>query len=238
MRSGPDCARWPRIVAAVNATPSVAELFAADPRRFERCSVEAEGFLFDFSRQRLAPELVGDFAQLADELDLSSRIAAQFAGNAINLTERRAVLHTALRRIGPPTPLLVDGVDVDALARGERERMLAYARAVREGTLVIVGGETEGRWLGGTDRQVRAQLLEAREALRGREARRRLQRCARAGYAHALGGERLRAHQNGHRHTCERRAHRRAEWLGHGFATSPQPSRFSLRKLRNPGGVG
>jgi glucose-6-phosphate isomerase len=133
--AGPDCGAWARLRAAAQSLRArpVRELFAADAARYAHCSVEAAGLLFDYSRQRVTPEVVGQFAALADELRLRERIEAMFRGEAINSTEGRAVLHTALRRLGTPTPLLVGGQDVDALVRAERERMLEFAGAVREG---------------------------------------------------------------------------------------------------------
>ena len=135
--AGPDCAAWVQLTAAASAarSRSTRELFAADPQRFARCSVQAAGLLFDYSRQRLTPEQVDRFAALADQLDLRGRIAAMFRGDPINSTEGRAVLHTALRRVGAPAPLTVGGVDVDALVRAERRRVLEFAAGVRGGTL-------------------------------------------------------------------------------------------------------
>jgi glucose-6-phosphate isomerase len=65
-----------------------------------------------------------------------------FRGDPINSTEGRAVLHTALRRVGAPTPLIVGGVDVDALVRAERRRVLEFAAGVRGGTLRSSAQET------------------------------------------------------------------------------------------------
>jgi glucose-6-phosphate isomerase len=139
--SGPDCPAWAQLAAAAPAALArpTRELFAADPERFAHCSVQAAGLLFDYSRQRVTPELVQGFAQLADQLRLRERIAAMFRGDAINTTEGRSVLHTALRRTGTGAgagaPLIVGGVDIDALVRTERERMLAFAEAVRSGAV-------------------------------------------------------------------------------------------------------
>jgi glucose-6-phosphate isomerase len=141
--AGPDCAAWARLHAlaqALRARPT-RELFAADAARYAHCSVEAAGLLFDYSRQRVTPEVVGQFAALADELRLRERIEAMFRGETINLTEGRAVLHTALRRLGTTAPLLVGGQDIDALVRVERERMLDFAAAVREGRIRSSSGQ-------------------------------------------------------------------------------------------------
>ena len=103
---GPDCPAWAQLAAAapLMQAQSTRALFAADPQRFAHCSTEAAGLLFDYSRQRVTPELVATFVALAGQLRLRERIAAMFRGDAINITEGRAVLHTALRRPpgGPP----------------------------------------------------------------------------------------------------------------------------------------
>ncbi len=117
------------------------ELFAADPERFAHCSVQAAGLLFDYSRQRVDAPVLAAFTALAGQLRLRERIAAMFRGEAINLTEGRAVLHTALRRVGAPAPLMVGGIDIDALVRAERARMLDFAERVRNGTVRSSAGQ-------------------------------------------------------------------------------------------------
>ncbi len=143
LNSGPECPAWAQLRAAAQTLRPRAtlELFAADGARYAHCSVEAAGLLFDYSRQRVTPEVMGQFAALADELRLRERIEAMFRGGAINSTEDRAALHTALRRLGTPTPLLVGGQDIDALVRTERERMLEFATAVREGRIRSSSGK-------------------------------------------------------------------------------------------------
>ncbi len=76
---------------------------------------------------------------LADELKLRQRIEAMFRGDAINSTEGRAVLHTALRRAGS-IPLMMDGTDVNALVQDGRERVLSFAEAIRSGAIVSSSG--------------------------------------------------------------------------------------------------
>ncbi len=135
-RSGSDCAAWRDLEAQAQRLRSVAtrELFAQDPQRFEHLSVEAAGLMMDFSRQRIDAAVLSAFEALAEQLQLRERIEAMFRGEHINSTENRAVLHTALRRAGS-APLLVDGVDVDALVRGERERVLTFAEDIRQGRI-------------------------------------------------------------------------------------------------------
>src|SRR5712672_143611 len=139
--AGPDCAAWAQLTAAAPLMASTRALFAADAARYSHCSVQAAGLLFDYSRQRVDAPVLAAFGVLADQLRLRERIEAMFRGDAINLTEGRAVLHTALRRSGAPSALMVGGVDVDALVRTERARMLDFAERVRDGSIRSSAGQ-------------------------------------------------------------------------------------------------
>src|SRR6204780_5849980 len=132
LRSGTDCAAWRELETLAQALSATAtrELFAQDPQRFEHCCVEAAGLALDYSRQRVDARVINCFAALADQLSLRSRIEAMFRGDAINTTENRAVLHTALRR-SSSAPLMVGNEDVTTLVRTEREHMLGFAEDVR-----------------------------------------------------------------------------------------------------------
>ncbi|MFI4914477.1 MAG: glucose-6-phosphate isomerase [Steroidobacterales bacterium] len=134
--TGPECAAWARLRALAQSLTSrpTRALFDTDPERYPHCSVEAAGLLFDYSRQRVDASVLGAFDALAEELRLRERIEAMFRGAAINTTEGRAVLHTALRR-SSGTSLVVDGVDIDAQVRAERERVLDFAERVRAGAI-------------------------------------------------------------------------------------------------------
>jgi len=136
LRSGTDCAAWGELetLAQSLSAGSTRELFAQDPQRFAHCCVEAAGLALDFSRQRVDARVINGFAALADQLALRSRIEAMFRGEAINSTEHRAVLHTALRR-SDQTSLEVAGEDIGALVRSEREHMLTFAEDVRQGVI-------------------------------------------------------------------------------------------------------
>src|SRR5499433_2666094 len=86
-------------------------LFAEDPKRGERLTVEAVGIYLDYSKNRVTDETLKLLLQLADESRLRERIDAMFRGEKINVTENRAVLHVALR--APKTAsIIVDGRDV------------------------------------------------------------------------------------------------------------------------------
>ena len=73
------------------------KLFADDPKRGERMTVEAVGIYFDYSKNRITDETLKLLLQLAEESGLRARIDAMFRGEKINVTEKRAVLHVALR---------------------------------------------------------------------------------------------------------------------------------------------
>jgi len=87
------------------------ELFVADPQRFEKFSILFEDILLDYSKNRVNEETMALLIQLAKECQLSEAIAAMFAGERINVTENRPVLHTALRNQSD-RPVFVDGKDV------------------------------------------------------------------------------------------------------------------------------
>ncbi|MCD6205467.1 MAG: glucose-6-phosphate isomerase, partial [Candidatus Marinimicrobia bacterium] len=87
------------------------DLFADDPGRFERYSIQFEDILVDFSKHLITDETMNLLIKLAEETHLKSAIDAMFAGEKINETENRAVLHTALRNRSDK-PVYVDGKNV------------------------------------------------------------------------------------------------------------------------------
>ena len=109
------------------------DLFAADPGRGERLSLEAEGILFDHSKHRITDRTLDLLVALAEECGLRSRIDAMFAGERINVTEDRAVLHVALRA-PRDVVITVDGHDVVPGVHEVLDRMAAFAEAVRGGS--------------------------------------------------------------------------------------------------------
>jgi glucose-6-phosphate isomerase len=108
-------------------------LFDADPNRFATMSVDAAGLFLDYSKNRLDGRTLELLADLARERGVEQRRDAMFAGEKINLTEERAVLHTALRAPAE-IPLLVDGQDVSADVHDVLLRIKAFTDAVRAGT--------------------------------------------------------------------------------------------------------
>jgi len=108
------------------------ELFAQDPERADRLSLEAAGILLDYSKHRVTADTIDLLTALARECGLRERIDAMFAGEPINQTERRAVLHVALR--APRTAsLLVDGHDVVPDVHQVLDRMADFCERVRKG---------------------------------------------------------------------------------------------------------
>jgi glucose-6-phosphate isomerase len=118
--------------AATNRTLHLRDLFAQDPKRGERLTIEAAGVYFDYSKNRITDQTIQLLLQLAGESGLRSRIDAMFCGEKINVTEKRAVLHVALRApIGDE--IFVDGVDVVPLVHGVLNKMAMFANSVRSG---------------------------------------------------------------------------------------------------------
>lgn len=108
------------------------ELFAQDPQRFERLSVEAAGLFLDYSKNRLDGRTLELLAQLARERGVERLRDAMFAGEKINLTENRAVLHTALR--APRNkPFTLDGQDVTGDVHAVLDRIKTFSDSVRSG---------------------------------------------------------------------------------------------------------
>ena len=108
------------------------ELFAADPGRGARLTAEAAGLYLDYSKNRITDETLGLLLQLAEESGVAERRDAMMRGEAINVSEHRAVLHVALR-MPKGSSLVVDGVDVVAQVHEVLDRMAAFADRIRSG---------------------------------------------------------------------------------------------------------
>lgn len=126
-----------------NLTLHLKDLFAQDPTRGERFKVEAAGIYLDYSKNRITDETVRLLLQLAEESGLRSRIDAMFSGEKINVTEKRAVLHVALRAPKEQT-IFVDGVDVVPLVHAVLDKMAAFSDRIRS-----------GEWKGHTGKSIR-----------------------------------------------------------------------------------
>ena len=108
------------------------QLFAADPKRAERMTVQAAGLFLDYSKNRITRETVKLLLKLADETGLRSRIKAMFSGEKINVTENRAVLHVALRA-SKGARILVDGKNVLPDVLAVLDKMEDFSKRVRSG---------------------------------------------------------------------------------------------------------
>jgi Glucose-6-phosphate isomerase len=114
------------------STLHMRDLFAADPDRFDRFSMEACGLLFDYSKNRITEETRALLLDLARQQRVEEWRDRMFAGEKINITEDRAVLHTALRNRSN-RPVLVDGQDVMPEVNGVLHRMERFVKQVRDG---------------------------------------------------------------------------------------------------------
>src|SRR3984957_8286311 len=119
------------------------KLFADDPKRGERMTAEAEGLFLDYSKNRITDETVKLLIELAEESGLRSRIDAMFRGEKINTTEKRAVLHVALRA-PKEASIVVDGQNVVPQVHAVLDRMAQFSNRIRSGS-----------WKGHTGRRIR-----------------------------------------------------------------------------------
>jgi glucose-6-phosphate isomerase len=117
------------------------DLFAADAQRSEKFAREGVNLLFDFSRQLIDEQTLRLLLDLAQARGLQERIAAMFAGEKINITENRAVLHVALRNRSD-RPILVDGQDVMPEVRAGLAKMRNFVEGVHGGRVHGATGKT------------------------------------------------------------------------------------------------
>ncbi|NTV63689.1 MAG: glucose-6-phosphate isomerase [Oscillochloris sp.] len=116
------------------------ELFASDPERGERLTAEAAGLFLDYSKQRISDETITLLVRLAEACGLPERITAMFSGEKINLTEGRAVLHTALRAPRDAT-ILVDGHNVVPDVHAVLDQMADFSQRLRSGSWTGYSGK-------------------------------------------------------------------------------------------------
>ncbi len=124
-------------------TAHLRELFAEDPGRGERMTVEAAGLFLDYSKNRITDETIRLLLELAEESGLRQRIQAMFIGEKINVTEKRAVLHVALRA-PKGASIFVDEQDVVPGVHEVLDKMTLFADRVRS-----------GEWKGHTGKRIR-----------------------------------------------------------------------------------
>ena len=122
---------------------TIKDLFAKDPQRGPKLTLEAEGLLLDYSKNRIDDKTLQLFAALAEAVDLKGRTEAMFTGQKINITENRAVLHVALRAT-KDEKIVVDGEDVVPEVHKVLDKMSGFADRVRS-----------GQWLGHTGKRIK-----------------------------------------------------------------------------------
>src|ERR1700751_5532490 len=136
---------WKALTAHYKAVSKLQlrQLFADDPKRGQRMAVEALGLYLDYSKNRVTDETLKLLLQLATECSLRARIDAMFSGEKINVTEKRAVLHVALRAPKEES-IFVDGKNVVPQVHSVLDKMADFCRRVRS-----------GEWKGHTGKRIR-----------------------------------------------------------------------------------
>ena len=124
------------------ATTHMRDLFANDPNRFNKFSLKFDDLLFDFSKHLINDETLPLLMQMAREAKIENWRDRMFSGEKINITENRAVLHTALRNRSN-TPVIVDGKDVMPEVNAVLAQMRTFSEKVRNGS-----------WLGYTGKRI------------------------------------------------------------------------------------
>ena len=139
---------WKQLaVLAEDFAPDLRGWFAADASRAERFTFQAADLTVDLSKGLVTEEILGHLLQLANDAKVSARYDAMISGEHINVTEDRAVLHTALRRpkdgtgLVPPKGFVVDGEDVDSEVHATLDKVYAFADNVRSGEWTGVTGK-------------------------------------------------------------------------------------------------
>ena len=132
---------------AAGFSPDLRGWFDADPGRAEKYTFQAADLTVDLSKGLVTEEVLQALLQVAADTGVAERYQAMISGERINVTEDRAVLHTALRRpkategLVPAAPLTVDGQDVDADVHATLDKVYAFAEQVRSGAWTGVTGK-------------------------------------------------------------------------------------------------
>ena len=122
---------------------TIKELFTEDPQRGKKMTIEIPGIYMDYSKNRITEETIRLLLALAEARNVRENIRQMFAGEHINATENRAVLHTALRNMSSE-PVICDGCDVMPAVRNVLGKMERFANDVRT-----------GRWTGYTGKRIK-----------------------------------------------------------------------------------
>ena len=138
-------ASWQALKISANKMKEVhlKDLFANNSTRFEQFSTQIPGVLFDYSKQLIDNSVMTQLLSLAQECDIANWRDKMFSGEKINITEDRAVLHTALRNRSASS-LVVDGENVSSVVNAELQKIKLFVEKVRS-----------GKWLGYTGKAVK-----------------------------------------------------------------------------------
>jgi glucose-6-phosphate isomerase len=133
---------WARLHQHQRATRHLhmKELFAQDPQRFDRYSLQLDGLMLDYAKNRITDRTLELLQELAQAADLPGWMRKMRAGERINISEKRAVLHSALR-LPAQASLLLDGEDVVPQVHAVLQRMAAFAQRVRSGAWLGFSGQ-------------------------------------------------------------------------------------------------
>jgi glucose-6-phosphate isomerase len=144
-RTAPKRSAWSALTSHYKSASKLhlRHLFADDPKRGQRMAIEAVGLYLDYSKNRVTDETLQLLGQLAEESGLRARIDAMFRGEKINITEKRAVLHVALRA-PKGASILVDGKNVVPEVHAVLDKMADFSERVRSGA-----------WKGHTGKRIR-----------------------------------------------------------------------------------
>lgn len=133
---------WNELIEQTKNLPHMRSLFEADPQRFDNMSTSACGLFLDYSKNRADKDTLSLLFKLANACKLESKIKAMFNGDVINTTEKRAVLHTALRASSEQT-IVLDGIDIVQEVQQTQAKMASFVSAI-----------TSGKWKGYTGKSI------------------------------------------------------------------------------------
>lgn len=133
---------WQALSAHSQSIPHMRELFAADPARFSKMSLSSCGLFLDYSKNRATPDTLNLLFTLAQEAKLADKIKAMFAGDIINTTEKRAVLHTALRSTAEQC-IIAEGQNIVPEVQQTLDKMQQFVTSI-----------TSGQWKGYTGKTI------------------------------------------------------------------------------------
>lgn len=145
MKSRTELSSWKKLQqhAKTISKTHLSTLFASDENRFENFSIELPQMLFDYSKNQINSDIMSSLFELAQQSGVERNRDMMFAGDKINVTEDRAVLHTALRNFSGE-PIMLDGVDISLEIEQELQRIKVFVERVRS-----------GQWVGSTGKRIK-----------------------------------------------------------------------------------